>query len=91
VHFRGHVNRLLRGLMVSNGSVPRGAAVVDAQGKPSGDVRSSALSPRLGSIALAMVRREVEPGTTIEVIVESDAAQRIAIPAQVVRLPFPIA
>jgi folate-binding protein YgfZ len=91
VHFRGHVNRLLRGLLVSNGSVPRGAAVVDAQGKPSGDVRSSALSPRLGSIALAMVRREVEPGTTIEVIVESDAAQRIAIPAQVVRLPFPVA
>jgi folate-binding protein YgfZ len=91
VHFRGHVNRLLRGLMVPNGSVPRGAALVDAQAKPIGDVRSTALSPRLGSIALAMVRREVEPGTTIEVVIESDATQRIAIPAQVVRLPFPIA
>ena len=91
VHFRGHVNRLLRGLMVSNGSVPRGAALVDAQAKPIGDVRSTALSPRLGSIALAMVRREIEPGTTIEVVVESDATPRITIPAQVVRLPFPIA
>jgi tRNA-modifying protein YgfZ len=71
--------------------VVRGAALVDAQGKPVGDVRSTALSPRLGPIALAMVRREVEPGATVEVIVESDAAQRVAIPAQVVRLPFPIA
>ena len=91
VHFRGHVNRLLRGLVVSNGSVPRAAAVVDAQGKPIGDVRSTAQSPRLGAIALAMVRREVEPGATVEVVVASDAAERTAIPAQVVRLPFPTA
>ena len=91
VHFRGHVNRLLRGLMVSNGSVPAGAVVVDKQGKQVGDVRSTAQSPRLGSIALAMVRREIEPGSTIEVIVDSTPTQRIAVPAQVVRLPFPIA
>jgi folate-binding protein YgfZ len=91
VHFRGHVNRLLRGLMVSTGSVPRGATLVDAQSKPIGDVRSTAQSPRLGSIALAMVRREVEPGTTVEVIADPDVPQRTAIPAQVVRLPFPTA
>jgi tRNA-modifying protein YgfZ len=91
VHFRGHVNRVLRGLMIPQGPVVRGAPLVDTQGKPVGDVRSTALSPRLGPIALAMVRREVEPGATIEVIVESDAAPRLAVPAQVVRLPFPIA
>ena len=91
VHFRGHVNRLLRGLMVSNGSVPPGAVVVDKQGKQIGDVRSTAHSPRLGPIALAMVRREIEPGSTVEVIVDSAPTQRIAVPAQVVRLPFPIA
>ena len=91
VHFRGHVNRVLRGLMVPQGPVARGASLVDAQAKPVGDVRSTALSPRLGPIALAMVRREVEPGASVEVIVESDAAQRTALPAQVVRLPFPIA
>lgn len=91
VHFRGHVNRILRGLMVPQGPVVRGAPLADAQGKAVGDVRSTALSPRLGPIALAMVRREVEPGATIEVIVESDAAERAAVPAQVVRLPFPIA
>src|SRR5687768_14599292 len=91
VHFRGHVNRVLRGLMVPQGPVVRGAGLVDAQSKPVGDVRSAALSPRLGPIALAMVRREVEPGATVEVILESDPARRVAIPAQVVRLPFPIA
>jgi tRNA-modifying protein YgfZ len=91
VHFRGHVNRLLRGLMVTNGSVPSGAVVVDKQGKQVGDVRSTAQSPRLGSIALAMMRREIEPGSTIEVIVDSAPTQRIAVPAQVVRLPFPTA
>ena len=73
------------------GPVTRGASLVDAQAKPVGDVRSTALSPRLGPIALAMVRREIEPGASVEVIMESDAAQRTALPAQVVRLPFPIA
>ena len=91
VHFRGHVNRLLRGLMVSNESVPSGAVLVDKGGKQIGDVRSTAQSPRLGPIALAMVRREIEPGSAIEVLVDSAPTQRIAVPAQVVRLPFPIA
>jgi tRNA-modifying protein YgfZ len=91
VHFRGHVNRLLRGLMVLNGAAPRGAALMDTQAKPIGDVRSTVQSPRLGSIALAMVRREIEPGTTVDVVTESDAGQRSATSAQVVRLPFPTA
>ena len=91
VHFRGHVNRLLRGLMLPQPTAARGATLADAQGKPVGDVRSTALSPRLGPIALAMVRREIEPGTTVDVVVESDPANRTVMPAQVVRLPFPIA
>jgi folate-binding protein YgfZ len=91
VHFRGHVNRLLRGLMIPQGPVTPGAPLSDAQGKAVGDVRSTALSPRLGPIALAMVRREVEPGATVEIIVEAEAGARVAVPAQVVRLPFPIA
>lgn len=91
VHFRGHVNRVLRGLMVPHGPVVRGATLSDAQGKPVGDVRSTAISPRLGAIALAMVRREIEPGTTVDVIFQSDTVERDAVPAQVVRLPFPIA
>jgi hypothetical protein len=38
-----------------------------------------------------MVRREVEPGATVNVISQSDTVARDAVPAQVVRLPFPIA
>jgi folate-binding protein YgfZ len=67
VHFRGHVNRLLRRLrFVTRPAPPRGAELVDESGKVIGDVRSSALSPRFGGVALGMVRREVPPGTTLQ-------------------------
>lgn len=79
VHFRGHVNRHLRGLTAS-APLPRSARVVDATGKDVGDVRSSALSPRLGPIAMAMIRREVAPGATVTVEGQE---------ATVVELPFP--
>ncbi|MBC7788945.1 MAG: aminomethyl transferase family protein [Anaerolineae bacterium] len=86
VHFRGHVNKLLRGLLCGqNEPLPEKAILVDDQGKTVGDVRSSALSPRLGSIALGMVRREVEPGTTLKV--QGDGAEGRA---DVTRLPFPL-
>jgi folate-binding protein YgfZ len=67
VHFRGHVNRHLRGLAYppDGGPIPRGAQLVDASGKVVGDVRTSMLSPRLGGVALAMVRREVELGALL--------------------------
>jgi glycine cleavage system aminomethyltransferase T len=77
--------------MIPQGPVTPGAPLSDPQGKAIGDVRSTALSPRLGPIALAMVRREVEPGATVEILVDADAGARVAVPAQVVRLPFPIA
>ncbi|MGI8498458.1 MAG: YgfZ/GcvT domain-containing protein [Gemmatimonadaceae bacterium] len=84
VHFRGHVNRLLRGLQAADGEpLPTGSRIVDESGKPLGDVRSSATSPRLGSIALAMVRREAEPG--MAVMVEDEGSP---IRAELVRLPF---
>ena len=67
VHFRGHVNRFLRRLrFVTRPAPPRGAELVDETGKVIGEVRSSALSPRYGGVALGMVRREVSPGTTLQ-------------------------
>jgi folate-binding protein YgfZ len=67
VHFRGHVNRFLRRLrFVTRPAPPRGAELVDETGKVIGDIRSSALSPRFGGVALGMVRREVAPGTTLQ-------------------------
>jgi folate-binding protein YgfZ len=66
VHFRGHVNRFLRRLHFVSASVPpTNAELVDDSGNTVGDVRSVAISPRHGGVALAMVRREVAPGTTL--------------------------
>ncbi len=67
VHFRGHVNRFLRRLrFVTRPAPPKGAELVDETGKVIGDIRSAALSPRYGGVALGMVRREVPPGTTLQ-------------------------
>jgi tRNA-modifying protein YgfZ len=67
VHFRGHVNRLLRRLrFVTRPAPPKGAELVDETGKVIGDLRSVALSPRYGGVALGMVRREIPPGTTLQ-------------------------
>ena len=62
---RGHVNRSLRGLTVSGEVAP--GAEVHAGEKVVGRVTSVARSPRRGVIALAMLRREVEPGASVSV------------------------
>jgi folate-binding protein YgfZ len=64
VHFRGHVNRVLRGLVGSQPIPPR-ATLVSAEHTDVGDVRSSVVSPRFGPVALAMVRREIPAGEEI--------------------------
>lgn len=66
IHFRGHVNRHLRWL-VSRTPLVRGAAVIDATGAQVGDVRSVTTSPTRGPLAIAMVRREVAPGSSVTV------------------------
>ncbi len=78
IHFRGHVNRHLR-LLRSEAAMPTGAELRTAEGKVVGDVRSSAVSPRLGPVALAMVRREVEPGTTLEAVSEGHAPLTVTV------------
>jgi len=56
---RGHVNRNLRRLRASSGSLAPGA-VVSLDGREVGAVTSTA-----GDVALAMLRREVEPGASV--------------------------
>jgi folate-binding protein YgfZ len=85
VHFRGHVNRHLRGLRAAGaGAPPTGAQLIDDSGNHVGDVRSSVASPRLGGVALAMIRREVLPGMTLNAKWEG-GEQRV----DVTLLPFP--
>lgn len=93
VHFRGHVNRTLRGLRAAGHEPPRPRAVLfDDTGKSVGEVRSSVASPRLGAIALAMLRREIENGAQLIARWSGDpAGDETAgeMPVDVVFLPFP--
>lgn len=66
VHFRGHVNKHLRGVRAAGlEPPPTGATLHDETGAQVGDVRTAVRSPALGGIALAMVRREVAAGATL--------------------------
>ncbi|HVA58356.1 MAG: glycine cleavage T C-terminal barrel domain-containing protein [Gemmatimonadaceae bacterium] len=85
VHFKGHVNRHLRGLRApETAAPPPGATLVDPAGSDVGDVRTSVKSPRLGSIALGMVRREVELGATLTTRWDGGEGR-----VEVCALPFP--
>ena len=86
VHFRGHVNRHLRGLHFEGDEIPPSRAqLVDDSGKSVGDVRSSVRSPRLGPIGIGMVRREVSIGTPVSVKWDGGTTR-----AAVLGLPFPL-
>jgi folate-binding protein YgfZ len=79
LHYRGKPNRHLRGLRLSAPVAP-GAALLAGE-KEVGRVGGSCVSPAHGPIALAILRREAEPGT--ELAVGEDG-----VTAQVVDLPF---
>lgn len=84
VHFRGHVNRVLRGLRFNKGSFPPpGTELHDTGDKVMGAIGSGAMSPRFGAIALGLVRREVEPGSTLRARIGGEVVD-----ATVVALPF---
>jgi glycine cleavage system aminomethyltransferase T len=75
----GNVNKRLRGLSLGAPAEP--GAPVRFDGKDIGRVTTTAVSPRLGPIALGYVHRnQSEPGTVVEVG---------GAPATVVAIPFP--
>jgi folate-binding protein YgfZ len=79
LHYKGKPNRHLRGLRLSAPSAP-GAALRLGE-KEVGRLGSAAVSPALGPIGLAILRREAEPGA--EVLVGEDG-----VTAEVTALPF---
>jgi folate-binding protein YgfZ len=79
LHYKGRPNRHLRGLRLSAPAEP-GAALVLGE-KEVGKLGSAAVSPALGPIGLAILRREAEPGLTLSVGEDG-------VTAQVVDLPF---
>jgi tRNA-modifying protein YgfZ len=76
--YKGKPNRHLRGLRLS--APARSGAELRLGERVVGRVGSSVLSPTLGPIALALVRREAEPGAVVEV---GDGGT-----GEVVELPF---
>jgi folate-binding protein YgfZ len=77
LHYKGKPNRHLRGLRLSEPQPP--GTTLRSGERDVGTIGSSVVSPELGPIALAFVRREVAPGDEIE----AGAAT-----ATVVELPF---
>ena len=77
LHYKGKPNRHLRGLRLSEPAERRAEILLGD--KPVGRIGSTCVSPRLGPIALALVRREAAPGDTVLV----DGAE-----ARVAELPF---
>lgn len=83
---RGHVNRLLRGLVLEGAEIPAPGAPVVVGDAQVGSVTSAAWSFGRGCpVALAFVRRQhADPGTTIGV-----QTSHGIIPGTVTALPFP--
>jgi folate-binding protein YgfZ len=80
LHYRGKPNRHLRGLRLSQPADP--GLELRLGERPVGHVGSTASSPALGPIALAIVRREAQPGSILSVGKDGTSAE-------VLELPFP--
>jgi folate-binding protein YgfZ len=78
LYYRGKPNRHLRGLLLS-APVDSGTELWLAE-RSLGRLGSSVLSPRLGPIGLALVRREAEPGMTIVVDEHGGSARVCELP-----------
>ena len=85
IHYRGHVNRILRGVRYPQGrdgpSLTAGSELV-REGRAVGTVTSACESPRLGHIGLAYVRHELGPRDDLAAQEEPSA------PLMVAELPF---
>jgi folate-binding protein YgfZ len=79
LHYKGKPNRHLRGLRLSAPAASGDA--VSLGERELGRIGTAALSPAHGPIALAILRREAEPGATVAV--GDDGAE-----AEVVEVPF---
>ncbi len=92
--YRGKPNRRLRGLSAS--APLSGGETLSFEGRTVGRVASTAVSPRFGPIALALVRREAAPGCIVSISPPADGERGAvvsaddpgAITATVLELPF---
>jgi tRNA-modifying protein YgfZ len=78
LHYKGRPNRHLLGLLLS-APAPRGAALRLGD-KEVGRLGASCLSPARGPIALAILRREAEPGAELDVGEDGVTARLVDLP-----------
>jgi folate-binding protein YgfZ len=78
LHYKGKPNRHLRGLRLSGAAAP--GAPLRLGEKEVGTLGSAVVSPALGRIGLAIVRREAEPGTELAVGEDGVTAEVVALP-----------
>ena len=78
LYYKGKPNRHLRGLRLSE-PAERGEPI-ELDGKQLGKVGSTCVSPTLGSIALALVRREAAPGDEVRVGAAGATARVVELP-----------
>lgn len=79
IHYRGKVNRAVRGLLFAGAAPALGTAVVDEEAKELGRVTSLATSRRLGrAIGLGLLHRRVgEPGSIVR-LADGSTAEVVA-------------
>lgn len=83
LHWKGKPNRHLRGLRLS--APAQHGDVVTANDREVGRAGSVVASPRLGSLALAILRREVAPGDEVRVGDDGTAATVVELPFDATR------
>jgi folate-binding protein YgfZ len=78
LHYKGKPNRHLRGLRLA--APAQHGEELRLQERVVGALGSSALSPTLGPIALALVRREAAPGARLSVGEQGNSAELLELP-----------
>jgi folate-binding protein YgfZ len=79
LHYKGKPNRHLRGLRLSTANVEAGAPLWLGE-KEVGRLGSAGVSPALGPLGLAILRREAEPGAELRVGEDGVTAEVVALP-----------
>jgi folate-binding protein YgfZ len=78
LHYRGKPNRLLRGLRLS--AAAEAGQTLRLGERELGRIGTAGISPALGPIALAVLRKEAEPGATVEVSESGTTATVVEVP-----------
>lgn len=78
LYYKGRPNRLLRGLKLSRPA--QFGEAINGSGRELGRIATACVSPAIGPVALALVRREAEPGATVKIGDDGASAEVVELP-----------